>query len=100
MALCLVYMIAFTFDQSDWLKLMGIVTAMVALYIIARRLGGGDEAILPPSEVPAPIETPAPAMEVPKGGYPEVEDLEQADHEPEVTEGLGTPPPRNIRIIN
>jgi hypothetical protein len=29
-----------------------------------------------------------------------VEDLEQADQEPEVTEALGTPPPRNIRIIN
>jgi hypothetical protein len=87
-------------DQADWLKLMGIATAMVALYIIARRLGGGDETVPPPSEVPAPIETQIPTMEPPDGGYPEVEDLEQVDYEPEVTEAPKTPQPRNIRIIN
>lgn len=37
-----------TFDQSDWLKLLGIAGAAVVLYLIAKRLGGGDESY-PPS---------------------------------------------------
>jgi hypothetical protein len=39
------------FDQSDWLKLLGIACAMVALYVIARRLGGGNEAAPPPGDI-------------------------------------------------
>ena len=43
-------MVASTFDQSDWLKLLGIAGAMLVLYILARRLGGGDESYPPPMD--------------------------------------------------
>jgi hypothetical protein len=36
--------IALAFDQSDWLKLLGIAGATVALYLVAKRLGGGSES--------------------------------------------------------
>jgi hypothetical protein len=36
------------FDQSDWLKLLGIAGAMVALYLVAKGLGGGSDAVPPP----------------------------------------------------
>jgi hypothetical protein len=39
-----------TFDQSDWLKLLGIAGAAVTLYLIAKRLGGGDEPYPSPTE--------------------------------------------------
>src|SRR5664279_2454015 len=50
MSIRLACFITSTFDQSDWLKLLGIAGAMVALYVIAKRLGGGDEATPPPIE--------------------------------------------------
>lgn len=90
-----------SFDQSDWLKLLGIVGAMVALYVVAKRLGGGDEAISPPSEIPIPVESQTTrTMEPPEGGYLEVEDLSKVDFEPEVRADPEKPQPRNIRIIN
>jgi len=100
MSLCVAYVVASTFDQSDWLKLLGIAGAMVALYVVAKRLGGGDEAIPPASEMQVPIEPEAPTMEVPDGGYPEVEDPGKVDYEPEIEPALEKPQPRNIRIIN
>ena len=36
------------FDQSDWLKLLGIAGAVVALYFIARKLGSASESVAPP----------------------------------------------------
>jgi hypothetical protein len=100
MSLCLACVVVSTFDQSDWLKLLGIAGAMVALYVAAKRLGGGDEAIPPPSGIQVPIEPEAPTMEVPEGGYPEVEDPGKVDYEPEVKADPEKPQPRNIRIIN
>jgi hypothetical protein len=35
------------FDRSDLLKLLGIIAAAVALYLLAKRFGGGGEAISP-----------------------------------------------------
>jgi hypothetical protein len=53
MSLNLPRVIASTFDQSDWLKLLGIAGAMVVLYLIAKRLGRSDEAVPPPMNTPA-----------------------------------------------
>ena len=50
MSLRLACFVTSTFDQSDWLKLLGIAGAAVALYFIAKRLGGGDEAAPPPMD--------------------------------------------------
>ncbi len=100
MSLCLASVVVSTFDQSDWLKLLGIVGAMVALYVVAKRLGGGDEAIPPPREIPDPIQLQTETMEPPEGGYPEVEDLSKVELEPEVEADLEKPQPRNIRITN
>jgi hypothetical protein len=89
-----------SFDQSDWLKLLGIVGAMVALYVVAKRLGGGDETIPHPNEI-LPVESQTTrTIEPPEGGYPEVEDLSKVDFEPEVKADLEKPQPRNIRIID
>jgi len=38
------------FDQSDWLKLLGIAGAAVALYVVAKRIGGGDQSYPPPTD--------------------------------------------------
>ena len=50
MLLWLTGFVVSTFDQSDWLKLLGIAGAAVALYLVAKRLGGGDESYPPPTD--------------------------------------------------
>jgi hypothetical protein len=44
--------VASSFDLSDWLKLLGLVGAMIALYLVAKKLSGGEE------ECPSQVETP------------------------------------------
>ena len=56
MALRLAGFITSTFDQSDWLKLLGIAGAAVALYIVARRLGGDGESYPPPADNAGPTQ--------------------------------------------
>ena len=100
MSLCLLWVVTSLFDRSDWPKLLGLLGAMLALYILARKLSGRDDAMPPPSEVPEPVETEAPAMEAPDGQYPEVEHLAKVDYEPEIKAKLESRQPRNIRIVN
>jgi len=87
------------FEESDWVKLLGIAGAMIALYVLARGLGGRDEAVPPPSEVPTQVEPEAPEPDVPAAANSEVEDLSKVDYEPDTIAEPDAPPPRNIRII-
>jgi len=101
MRLVLTYAFSSTFDQSDALKLLGIVGAMVALYIVARRLGGGDEAIPPPSETPVPIESQrSQTLMAPHAEGAEAEDPDQPEYEAEQSPEPEKSQPRNIRITN
>ncbi len=50
MSVRLAAFLASLFDRSDWPKLLVIVGAMVALYVLAKRLGGGDEPVPPPTD--------------------------------------------------
>jgi hypothetical protein len=68
------------FDQSDLLKLLGIIAAAVALYLLAKRFGGGGEAISTTeqftqaaSEVQPVSKTPEPigAIEEPEPDQPD-----------------------------
>jgi len=82
MSLCLVCALAFQFDQSDWLKLIGIAGAMLVLYVLARKLSGGGEAMPPASENPVSIGTrPAQTVEPPAQEEADEDDSDEFDDE-------------------
>jgi len=92
-----------TFDQSDWLKLLGIAGAAVALYLVARRLGGGGESCPPPMDTSSATQistSQTELVEPPESAGREEEDSRESDsveqpakEEPEVQ-------PRNIEITS
>jgi len=98
MSLCLVYAFAFQFDQSDWLKLLGIGGAMLALYILARKLSGGDEAVTPPSEIPTPVEIRDQPKSSPDAEEPEADELDEPGDQVGQRTEVENPPQRRIRI--
>jgi hypothetical protein len=77
-----------SFDQSDWLKLLGVAGAAVALYVIARRLGGSDEPYAPPTDAPSSTQVPTSQTELPEP------DEKQTSAEEEDAQ------PRNIQIAD
>ena len=94
MSIRLACFVVSTFDQSDWLKLLGIAGAMVALYVIAKQLGGGNEVAPPPMDTPSstPIFTshtevaepeaqPAADGEPDQAGYTPMPDEQEQDEE-------------------
>jgi hypothetical protein len=91
-----------SFDQSDWLKILGIAGAMLALYLLARRLGHGDESYPPPMETSSSTQistSQAELVEPPQSHENEERDSEGADDEeqPTIAEEPGGQP-RNIQI--
>ncbi len=91
-----------SFDQSDWLKLLGIAGAAVALYFIAKRLGGGGESYPPPTESPGSTQLSAgqtAAMEPREDADSDEGDLEEPADEEYATEE-GESQPCNITIAD
>ncbi len=84
-------------DAMDLLKLLGIVAAAVALFLLAKRVGRGGETI--GTLHPAPV--PEPEPEVALKEEPEGPDPDQPGYSPEtdVDEVPGRPP-EHIRIEN
>ena len=90
-----------TFDQSDWLKLMGIVGAMVALYLLARMLGGGDDSVTPPVYNSGSTQFSASQTELtvpPETHDAEEDDLDEPDDKEQPTIDAEEVQPRNIQI--
>jgi hypothetical protein len=88
------------FDQSDWLKLMGIVGAMLVLYMLARKLSGAGEAVPPPSEIATPVEVQNETMVAPHVEELDEDDPDQFDDDIEQITEPERPQPRNIQIGN
>ena len=91
-----------TFDQSDWLKLLGIAGAAVALYLIAKRLGGGDEFCPPPmgTSSSTQVSTSQPELSEPEEKRDvEEDDADQPDDEEQPTAEEEVQP-RNIQITD
>jgi hypothetical protein len=85
------------FDQSDWLKLLGIAGAMLALYMLARKLSGAGE-VVPPTDMATPVELQTQTMVAPHVG--DLNEEDQFDDEIEQITEPERPQPRNIRIGN
>jgi hypothetical protein len=92
---------ASTFDQSDWLKLLGLAGAVVALYLFARRPGGRDESLSPPIDRPALTQLPSSHAELAEsqaGHANEGEDSDEPDDLEQPTTAEEEVQPRNIQI--
>ncbi len=75
MSALLAGLVASSFDQSDWLKLLGIAGAAVALYLVAKHLGGAGDSYPSPTQTPDSTQLSASQTE---GIEPE-EDQQEAD---------------------
>ena len=102
MSLRLAGFVTSTFDQSDWLKLLGIAGAMVALYVIAKRLGVGGESYPSPTDASSATQfstRQADTAEPEEGQALEEQDSYERDDEEPPTHGDDLQP-RNIQITN
>jgi hypothetical protein len=103
MSLGLLWVVTSLFDQSDWLKLLGIAGAMVALYLVAKRLGGGEESYPPPTgttsstQIPTSQAEPAEPQESPDD--PQEDDSDEPDDVQPIAAGEEVQP-RNIQITD
>jgi hypothetical protein len=95
-------LVASTFDQSDWLKLLGLVSAVVALYLVAKRLGSGDETVPPPIDTPVSTQHPsaygASAEYDASPGSEKKDDSEDPDYEEDPLTTEEEMQPRNTEI--
>jgi hypothetical protein len=102
MALRLAGFITSTFDQSDWLNLLGIAGAAVALYLVAKRLGGGGESYASPTDSATSTQISTGQTETPRPEESQ-EFQEQNSDEPDDEEPPGGEDdlqPRNIEITD
>jgi hypothetical protein len=92
-----------SFDQSDWLKLLGVAGAAVALYVIARRLGGSDEPYAPPTDAPSSTQVPTSQTELPEPDERQDaadDDPEQPNNEEQTSAEEEDAQPWNIQIAD
>jgi len=90
-----------TFDQSDWLKLLGIAGAAVALYLIAKRLGGGDQSYPPPMDTSSSTEIPTQQVKPPEPDRSQETEEDDSDipaHEERPTSAGSEVHPKHFQI--
>ena len=91
-----------SFDLSDWLKLLGIAGAMGALYLVAKRLGDGGQAVLPPMDTPASTQLSSGHADLAEPQASQESEKEDDSDEPayqeQPTKAEEEDQPRNIQI--